>query len=361
MGEEASMTTAGIDSAKLQDFAGRMARMLETAALQRMVSLGYTTGLLKTMAGLPNATSGEIARAASLKERYVREWLGAMVTGGIVEYDRERKAFTLPTEHAMILNGDAGPSMAGFSNYLSLAGSTEEEIAVCFREGGGITYDRVPGATDLICNLTARPAAEARLVSHVLPIVPGLPERLDAGIDVVDVGCGLGYHINLMASAYPQSRFLGLDFRDEALERARAQATDLGLANTRFEHLDVADIGSQECDLVTTFDVIHDLAQPERVLRAVRRILRPKGVFLMVDIGASSELGDNLERPMATLGYTISLMRCMSLSLGQGGPGLGSMWGEQKALEMLREAGFSSISVEQVEGDGTNNYYVVGK
>jgi SAM-dependent methyltransferase len=200
---------------------------------------------------------------------------------------------------------------------------------------------------------------DATLVDVTLPLVPGLVERLEAGIDVLDVGCGRGHAVNLMAKAFPASRFAGYDFSEEGIEGGRAEATALGLANARFDVKDVATIDEPGAyDLITAFDSIHDQARPRAVLAGISRALRSDGVFLMVDVAASSNLEENLEHPLGPMLYTISCMHCMTVSLAYGGEGLGAVWGEQKARELLAEAGFTSVDVKQVDGDILNNYYI---
>jgi ubiquinone/menaquinone biosynthesis C-methylase UbiE len=189
--------------------------------------------------------------------------------------------------------------------------------------------------------------------------VPGLVERLRAGIDVADVGCGLGHAVTLMAGAFPRSRFTGFDFSAEGIAAGRKAAARRGLSNARFELQDVARLDvSQGYDLITAFDAIHDQAQPAQVLAGITRALRPGGTFLMVDIAASSNLAENGEHPLGSYLYTVSCMHCMTVSLAQGGAGLGTMWGEQVALRMLAEAGFSQVEVRRVPGDIINSYYI---
>ena len=176
---------------------------------------------------------------------------------------------------------------------------------------------------------------------------------------MVDIGCGEGHALNLLAGAYPASDFTGYDFSAEALEAATAEAERRGLANVHFELLDVADLEDTErFDFITAFDAIHDQADPARVLRNIRAALRPGGTFLMVDINASSRLEDNSAIPWGSFLYAISTFHCMAVSLGQGGAGLGAVWGRQLALSMLREAGFGDVVVHELEDDPFNAYYV---
>jgi ubiquinone/menaquinone biosynthesis C-methylase UbiE len=162
-----------------------------------------------------------------------------------------------------------------------------------------------------------------------------------------------------MASAFPASRFTGLDFSEEGLAVGAEEAKRLGLTNATFERRDVAHMDVTETyDVITAFDAIHDQAEPALVLRNIYRALRPGGVSLMVDIKASSQLEDNVGVPLATFIYTVSTMHCMSVSLGLDGAGLGTAWGRQLALSMLADAGFTDVRVEEIDTDPINYYYV---
>jgi len=187
-------------------------------------------------------------------------------------------------------------------------------------------------------------------------------ERFQAGIDVADIGCGSGHAINVMAQAFPNSRFVGYDFSEEGIATAQAEAKRLGLINARFEVQDVSRLDTpNNYDLITAFDTIHDQARPTQVLKAIERALRPQGIFLMVDIAASSHLDENMDHPLAPFLYTISCNHCMTVSLALNGEGLGTVWGEQKACQMLNEVGFTQLEVKHVEGDIFNNYYIAFK
>lgn len=164
---------------------------------------------------------------------------------------------------------------------------------------------------------------------------------------------------NLMAAAYPASRFVGYDFSEEGLGRGRAEAAEKGLTNVRFEAKDVATLDAvARYDFITTFDAIHDQARPDLVLAAIRRALRPGGVYLCVDINASSDLAKNRRHPLGPLLYTVSTMQCMTVSLALGGAGLGTVWGRELALEMLASAGFTRVDIRNVEGDIFNAYFI---
>lgn len=353
---------AEVMAASSKDFAERMTRMLNEAALALMVSVGHRTGLFDVMAAMPAATSGEIASAAAADERYVREWLAVMATGGIVEHDGAAGSFLLPADHAAWLTRAAGPdNLAIQAQYIGLLAQVEDQIADCFRHGGGVPYSAFPKFAALMAEDSGA-VYDATLIDVTLPLVPGLVDRLTQGVDVADVGCGSGHAINLMAEAFPRSRFTGFDMSGPGIAAARAEADRKGLANARFEEQDAARLGSSgRYDLITTFDAVHDQARPDLVLAAIARALRPGGVYLCGEIRASSELSENLDHPLGPFMYTISCMHCMTVSLADGGMGLGAMWGEQKAREMLRDAGFSSIEVAHASGDILSTFFIATK
>ena len=344
------------------DFGERMLGILNDGMLALMISVGHKTGLFDSLAALPPSTSAEIAAAASLDERYVREWLAAMTTGGIVEYEAVGSTFGLPADRAALLTRAAGiDNLAIQAQYVGLLATVEDQVVECFRHGGGVPYSEYPTFQALMAEDSAA-VHDAVLLDVILPLVPDLVARLRAGIDVADVGCGSGHALNLMAAAFHGSRFVGFDIAEAALAEGRAEAARMGLGNVRFERRDAAALDlSEQFDLVTTFDSVHDQARPDLMLSGIARSVRPGGVYLCVDIAASSRLADNMDHPLGSFLYTISCLHCMTVSLATGGMGLGTMWGEQLTRQMITEAGFSSVELRQVDGDIVNNYYVAHK
>jgi 2-polyprenyl-3-methyl-5-hydroxy-6-metoxy-1,4-benzoquinol methylase len=351
-----------LDQATAEAFAERMLGVLNSAALSLMVSIGHKTHLFDSMSELPPSTSEQIAQAAGLHERYVREWLAALVTGHIVTYDAAHRTYSLPPEHAASLTRRAGPNnLALQTQYIVLLASVQDEVVACFSKGGGMPYSSFPQFQRLMAEESTQ-VVDASLLQTTLPLIPGLVERLQAGIEVADIGCGCGHAINVMAQAFPKSRFVGYDISHEGIATAQAEARRLGLANTRFEVQDVSRLDTPEhYDFITAFDAIHDQISPMEVLQAVAKALRPRGIFLMVDIAASSMLQENIGHPLAPFLYTISCNHCMTVSLAENGAGLGTMWGEQRARQMLHEAGFSRLEVKHVEADFLNSYYIASK
>ena len=356
------MTTQTVDQAKAEAFGERMLGALNGAGVTFLTSVAYRTGLLETLAKLPPSTSDDIAKAAGLQERYVRECLGGLVVGKVVDYEPATKTYSLPPEHAAFLTKGAGPdNLALYAQLLPLIATVEDELVACFREGGGVPYSSYRRFAQVMAE-TSAPLYDRFLVDKMIPLVPGLEERLKRGIDVMDVGTGAGHAVNVMARAFPASRFVGCDFSAEGVKLGAAEAQALGLRNARFEARDVANLGEQQTfDFMTAFDAIHDQAKPRAVLKAIYDALRPGGVFLMMDEGASSLLEENVDGPIAPLLYTFSTFHCMTVSLAYGGEGLGTCWGRQKALELLAEAGFAESTVETIEGDLEHLYYIAWK
>jgi 2-polyprenyl-3-methyl-5-hydroxy-6-metoxy-1,4-benzoquinol methylase len=352
-------TTEVPDPQKVQEFAGQLLGALAAGSTALMVSVGHRTGLFDTLAGLPPSTSPQVAAAAGLHERYVREWLHAMTTARVVDHDRDADTYRLPAEHAAVLTRAAGPdNLAAVMQFLPLMAEVESEVVSCFAEGGGVPYGRFARFHEVMAELSAD-TNDAALLTRIVPLVPDLPDRLSRGIRVADVGCGQGHAVNLLARAFPASEFVGYDFSEDAVAVARAEARDWGLTNARFEVRDVTSLdGTGMFGLVTAFDAIHDQAHPAVVLEQIAAHLEPDGAFLMVDIAASSDVDANVELPWAPYLYAVSTMHCMTVSLSLGGDGLGTAWGTELALQMLADAGFGDVGVERLEEDFINSYYV---
>jgi 2-polyprenyl-3-methyl-5-hydroxy-6-metoxy-1,4-benzoquinol methylase len=336
-----------------------MLDILNKSAAALMISVGHRTGLFDTLADLPAASSERIAKAAGLNERYVREWLGAMTTARILDYDAENKTFYLPREYAAFLTRAAGSNnLAATVQFVPLLGAVEDQIIDSFVNGGGVPYSSYPRFHEVMAE-ESQMTVVMGLIDSILPLVPGLIDDLCAGIEVMDVGCGRGRALIRMAESFPNSKFTGYDFSEEAIANAKAEAARKGLTNITFGVKDVAQIDEPgRYDLVTAFDAIHDQAAPRKVLKAIETAIRPGGVFLMQDIRASSHVHKNLDHPLGTFTYTVSCLHCMTVSLAANGEGLGAAWGEEKALELLAEAGFKQVSVKQLEHDIINNYYI---
>jgi 2-polyprenyl-3-methyl-5-hydroxy-6-metoxy-1,4-benzoquinol methylase len=353
------------DADKSDTFSEKLLTALNYGSLSLMISIGHRTGLFDAMRALPPSTSEAVAKAAGLNERYVREWLGAMVTAGVIEVDPTSTRYTLPAEHGAFLTRAAGAdNLAVFTQYIGLLGSVEDKIVECFKKGGGVPYDDFLRFHAVMAEDSGQSVLSS-LESHVLPLVPGLSDRLANGISVLDIGCGRGRILNRLAELYPNSRFTGMDLSVEAIGAARGEASQKRLQNVDFVVRDLSDFNEtatpEVFDLITSFDAIHDQIKPLNVLKGIHCALKSNGVYLMQDIRGSSHVYNNVDHPIGTFLYTISTMHCMTVSLSQGGEGLGAMWGEEKAREYLKKAGFKTVETNRLAHDIQNNWYVVSK
>ena len=350
------------DEPRAEQFAERIGEVLDNGALSIMLSIGHRSGLLDVMATLPPAGSGEIAAAAALSERYVREWLAAMVTGRVVEYDPAAATYFLPREYAASLTRDGAlGNLALYGQFVALLGSVQERVLACFESGEGTQYGDYPCFHQVMAEDSGQTVVSG-LFEHVLPLVDDIEARLQAGIDVLDAGCGRGLALTALARRYPNSRFVGYDLCGDAIDFARTHARQLELDNIEFAQRDLSDFNeASRYDLITSFDAVHDQRDPQRLIDSLYRALRPEGVYLMQDIGGSAHLENNLDFPLATLLYAISCCHCTPVSLGQNGSGLGTMWGWETAQEMLRQSGFERVDRHLLPHDPTNVWFVSAK
>ena len=341
-----------------ESFENQMLDIMNKSALALMISIGHRTKLFDVMASVSAATSDEIASKAGLNERYVREWLGALVTAKIVEYQPQEKVYSISQEKANFLTRDGSSNMATSMQFIPVLAQVEDDIISCFEKGGGVPYESYHRFHDVMAE-DSNQTVIVELIDGILPIIPGMTDKLNQGIKVLDVGCGSGRAINLMAKTFPLSQFTGYDFSKEGIQNAKTELERLGIANAIFEQQDAAHFDHTEhFDLITAFDAIHDQADPEKVLENIKRSLKPDGVFLMQDVAGSSKLENNMDHPLAPFLYTVSCLHCMTVSLALDGKGLGAMWGKEKAIEMLNDAGFSKVEVKQLPHDPVNYFYI---
>ena len=350
-----------LDTSRIDTLGERLLTILNHTGLAALISIGHRSGLFDSMAEMDPATTDEIARAAGLNERYVRETLAGLLVGQIVDHNPEDGTWWLPAEHAALLTRSAAPNnFAAFMQYAGQLGAVEDKVLHCFRHGGGVPYSEYKRFHEIMAEDSGQTVVPV-LFDHIIPLASGLLEKLETGADVLDLGCGRGIAIRHLAARFPRSRFLGQDFSAEAVSWANGQARKEGLANLRYEVTDAAAMREEDAyDVVFTFDAIHDQARPDLVLRNIARALRSDGVYLMQDIHASSRPHENIDHPAGPFLYAVSTLHCMTVSLAQqDGMGLGTMWGRQLAERMLREAGFGSIEIKRLAHDFQNDYYVV--
>ena len=294
------MNTADLDQKKAEAFEGKVVDMLNLGSLALMTSLGHRTGLFDTMADLPSSTCDEIAKTSGMNERYVREWLGAMTTAGVIEYHAKDKTYRLPQEHASCLTRNSAPNnLAAFTQYIAVLGAVEDEVLEAFNHGRGVPYSSYKRFHEVMAEDSGQTVVAA-LNDHILPLVPDVSKKLSEGIDVIDIGCGSGWAIALLAENFPNSHFTGLDISEETIAVANETVKRQNLSNAEFSVHDASDsFASKKYDLITAFDAIHDQPKPDQVLKNIYEALAAGGTFLMQDIAASSKVESNMDHPIA--------------------------------------------------------------
>lgn len=344
------------DIDRVRAFGQTLVEQFGASMLTSMLDVGDRTGLLHAAAEGPG-TAAEIADRAGASERATREWLAAMATGGIIDHADGR--FTLPPEHALLLTGDSHYNLVPLARAATATGGATERIARAVVDGRGIDHDEFDDELVSTIDAMSRRRFDAMLVDAYLPAT-GMTSRLaEPGSRVVDLGCGTGHAAMLMAEAFPAAEVVGIDASTRAIDRARRAAEERQLANLAFLEADaVAVVDAGPLDLVTAFDVIHDLPRPEAVLEAVRASLADDGRFLMYETAAPSDLDEQVALPWASLMYGLSLAHCLQVARAGGGVGLGTMWGREAATDALACAGFADVTVHEAPGDPMNLLYV---
>lgn len=313
--------------------------------LTQMIDVGYRTSLFEA-SSQGAATSEELSEKTGLYERYVREWLGAMTTSGIYQYNADTRRYSLPAEHAVLLTGGTARNVSPMSRLINQLGNLVPTLVERFRDGDGIPYSAYqPEFTHSMDDFWHR-IYDDHLVDGFLGRFADLTKAMTNGIRVLDVGCGTGHAINVLARQYPKSTFVGYDLDEDAIQQAQMEARKMGLSNAIFEVLDVTRLPTEPSyQLIMAFDTVHHLPTPEIALSRIRNALTLEGAFLMVEFKFSSTVDGNIGNSFAPLYYGVSLLHCVPVSLASGGPGLGAVWGEQIAKQLLTEAGFNNITI----------------
>jgi len=349
-------------------FSDKLIEILNHGAVNLALGLGYNLKIFDALDAQDAPVSvEELSELSRLDPRYLKEWMGIMVTAGIIlAAPEDPETYILPKDHGDLLCPRAGSNNLGVycQEIPLLTSCAMDAVKQGFKTGDGVPFSAYPDFQAFMTEL-ADAKHEQVLVQEFLPSVDKgeLIRDLEKGIRVCDLGCGQGTAVHLMAKAFPASDFIGIDNHKQALAAAQQQARERGLPNASFEELDAARLSEnkslvQGFDWVCAFDAIHDQSHPLSALKGVKKILKPSGFFSMIDIKAGSAMADNMAHPMAPFLYTVSLMHCMPVGLNNNGRGLGMMWGEQKALALLGQAGFSRVSVEEIPNDAFNLHFL---
>jgi 2-polyprenyl-3-methyl-5-hydroxy-6-metoxy-1,4-benzoquinol methylase len=340
-----------MDRERSQQFMQKVVGDVGNAMASALVYVGDRVGLFRAMAGKGPMQTADLAEATGVHPRYVEEWLGAMVCAGYVDYDAAADAFELPAEHAVFLTDpDTEFYLGGLFNGLPGLMSMAPRLAAAFESGRGVSFAEFGEGLPEALEQMNRPVYENRLVRSWLPAMPEVLERLKAGGRAIDVGCGTGIVPLTLARAFPGAHVEGLDLDARSIAIARRYAREQGLAErVVFTQAPAESLATEPgYDLVTTFDVIHDLPDPLGVMRRIREALADGGTYLMVEPKVDDTLEGNLGNPFAKMMFAISCLHCVPQSLAQGGSGLGACWGPGRAKQMALDAGFGRFETLSV-------------
>jgi len=334
-----------IDESKLNQFIGQMLGDLGGASSVGMVRLGGSLGLYETLYTNGPMTSAQLAKAAKVHERYLREWLSHQAASNYLAYDPTTETFTLPPEQAMVFANEESPVyMMGAFDLMAALLDNQPKVQEAFKTGKGVAWG--DQAACMFCAVARffRPGYQNNLVQQWLPALDGVVEKLKRGAKVADVGCGHGWSTVIMAKAFPNSTFIGYDFHPSSIEEAQAHAKTHGVSdNTRFEVGLAKDYTGKDFDLVTCFDCLHDMGDPAGASAHIRQSLKSDGTWMIVEPMAGDTLTQNLN-PVGRLYYAGSTMVCLPTSLSQEvGAGLGAQAGEKKLREIITSGGFKTV------------------
>lgn len=334
-----------VDQEKAEEFVGKVLGDTSAAMVTLLASIGDRLGLFRDLATRGPATSDELAERVGISERYAREWLGAMASAGYLEYDAEQKRFTLPLEHAPVLAQEGGPFFfGGIHQMIPAMAGVVGQVAESFRNGGGVPFEAYPPEWWDGMERFTKSWFENLLTQVWIPAMPDVQQKLERGARMADVGCGRGRALIKLAEAFPKSSYVGYDIFGPSIERASENAAQAGVADrVSFRQLDVAQGLPEQYDVIATFDVVHDAADPLRLLTAIRESLKPDGVYVCLDVNCSHKLEENFG-PLGAMFHGFSVLYCMTTSLGAGGAGLGTLgFHEPKVRELCSEAGFGEV------------------
>ena len=274
---------------------GNFVRDMGAVAHAATVVIGDQLGLYKALAAKP-MTAVQLAQATGTDARYVQEWLSAQAAAGYANYDGANQTFNLSEEQALALAVEGSPAFVPGAFKVAIAMfATVPRLGDAFRSGAGLGWHEHHAALFAGTERFFRPGYVANLVSQWIPALDGVEARLRAGACFADVGCGHGASTVIMAQAYPSSTFVGYDYHEPSIQRARAAAVEAGVADrVRFEVASAQDFPGSGYDLVAVFDCLHDMGDPVGAAHHVRQALKDNGTWLIVEPFANDRLEDNL-------------------------------------------------------------------
>jgi 2-polyprenyl-3-methyl-5-hydroxy-6-metoxy-1,4-benzoquinol methylase len=347
-----------MDKQRIQAFADKVYDDMAGTMAVGMAYAGVKTGLFRTMAGKGPMTHGDVVAASGLQARYVEEWLNGMAAAGYLDYDPAARTWTLSDEHAFLLASEGTDHFMGglFFMGTSLL-AVAPQVAEAFSEGGGVKFEHFGPDCISALDMLNHGSYEQRFTSYWLATLPDVVKKLENGGRALDFGCGVGRASMALAKAFPKAGVVGLDIDSDSIAKARETAREAGLAD--HVHFVAQDVGTyqpdEKFDLITACDCVHDLADPNGTLASIRSLLKPGGTLFVAEPKAADRLEDNIN-PLGTMFYGFSVFHCMTQSLANGGPGLGTCMGPAQTVALLKEAGFGTVDQLDIKSQ-TNLFY----
>ena len=347
-----------MDRERVKSFADRVFADMAGTMTAGMGYVGVKTGLFRAMAGKGAMRIEDVVRESGLTARYVEEWLKGMTCAKYLDYDAASETYRLADEHAFLLASDETDHfMGGLFVWAPVLLRVAPDVATAFARGGGVPFEKFGADGVAGLDLMNRGQYEQRLAGYWLQALPEARAGLEAGGRALDVGCGAGRVAVTLAKAFPKATVLGLDPDRESIRQAEAGAAEAGLSGRlSFVASTTGELDAGEgFDLITACDCVHDFAAPQPTLKEIRALLKPEGTLFIIEPRAADKLEDNIN-PIATMLYGFSIFHCMTQSLAQGGPGLGTCMGPARTEKLLREAGFREFRQLEIKSP-TNLFY----
>lgn len=336
--------TQALDESRLNELLGKVIGDVASSMSLFLAYIGDQAGVFAALDGAGEVTVDELSGKTGLNRQYLHEWLGSVSAAGYVTFNPARDAFSLTEEQALVFAREGQPAcMQGFFQSVVSQFEAHEQAVNTFRTGQGRPWSDQTQCCFCGVDRFFRPGYVANLVSEWIPALGGVDEKLKAGARVVDIGCGHGSSTVLMAKAYPNSTFVGIDFHEPSIAQARAQGQEAGVTNVSFEVAKAQDYPGQDFDFACIFDALHDMGDPVGAARHIRETLKPGGTFMLVEPLAGDTMAENMH-PIGQIFYAFSTTVCTPASFAQEvGRGLGAQAGQKRLTEVLNEAGFTRV------------------
>jgi 2-polyprenyl-3-methyl-5-hydroxy-6-metoxy-1,4-benzoquinol methylase len=352
---------ASVSLSDVEEFQTKVVQNMSGLTISLMSAIGDKLGLFERLSDIGPIGSKDFGHEAGIDSRYASEWLSIMTAGGYIQYDPEAEEFSLPPAHGRVLAEEGGPFFLGGTHQMvyGMLGVLDQ-VERAFLSGDGVPMSAYGADTWEGMERDMTGVYKSKLLDVWIPAIPHVASMLEDGVDVADVGCGSGQILIMLALTYPNSNYVGFDLFEPVLDRARANAREAGVEDRiDFRVLDAENGLPQKFNVVTTFEVVHDVAQPVKLLTAIRESLKDGGRYVCMDIECAENLEEN-SGPLATVRYGASILYCMSTSLASNGEGLGTMGlHAAKMKELCGEAGFKSVRKVPLE-DSIHSLYEVG-